>query len=74
MPLALEASRAFSHAARWPSENKGEAISAFDDPFWRRYYYGHGWLQDMIDGARDMAKALGQYADVVHKAVKHLEQ
>ncbi|WP_262059469.1 hypothetical protein [Streptomyces sp. STR69] len=54
--------------------NKGEAISAFDDPFWRRYYYdGHGWLQDMIDGARDMAKALDQYADVVHKAVKHLE-
>ncbi|MGX9886639.1 hypothetical protein [Streptomyces sp. NPDC002276] len=29
----------------------------------------------MIDGARDMAKALDQYADVdvVHKAVKHLE-
>jgi hypothetical protein len=54
--------------------NKGEAISAFDDPFWRRYYYdGHGWLQDMINGARDMAKALDQYADVVHKAVKHLE-
>ncbi|MGW0414201.1 WXG100-like domain-containing protein [Streptomyces collinus] len=54
--------------------NKGEAISAFDDPFWRRYYHdGHGWLQDMIDGARDMAKALDQYADVVHKAVKHLE-
>ncbi|MFI7339376.1 DNA/RNA non-specific endonuclease [Streptomyces sp. NPDC050085] len=54
--------------------NKGEAISAFDDPFWRRYYYdGHGWLQDMIDSARDMAKALDQYADVVHKAVKHLE-
>jgi hypothetical protein len=54
--------------------NKGEAISAFDDPFWRRYYYdGHGWLQDMINGARDMAKALDQYADVVRKAVKHLE-
>lgn len=54
--------------------NKGEAISAFDDPFWRRYYYdGHGWLRDMIDGARDMAKALDQYADVVHKAVKRLE-
>lgn len=54
--------------------NKGEAISAFDDPFWRRYYYdGHGWLQDMIDAARDLAKALDQYADAVHKAVKHLE-
>jgi hypothetical protein len=54
--------------------NKGEAISAFDDPFWRRYYYdGHGWLQDMIDGSRDMAKALDMYADAVHKAVKRLE-
>ncbi|MGW2745284.1 WXG100 family type VII secretion target [Streptomyces sp. NPDC001450] len=54
--------------------NKGEAISAFDDPFWRRYYYEkHGWLQDMIDGARDMAKALDKYADAVHSAEKHLE-
>lgn len=26
--------------------NKGEAISAFDDPYWRRYYCdGHGWLR-----------------------------
>ncbi|MET7729096.1 DUF6531 domain-containing protein [Streptomyces mirabilis] len=54
--------------------NKGEAISAFDDPYWRRYYYQkHGWLQDMIDGARDMAKALDKYADAVHSATKHLE-
>ncbi|WP_240103822.1 WXG100 family type VII secretion target [Streptomyces sp. MUM 16J] len=54
--------------------NKGLAISAFDDPFWRRYYYeGHGWLQDMIDAARDMAKALDKYADAVHHAVKRLE-
>ncbi|MFD8007936.1 DUF6531 domain-containing protein [Streptomyces mirabilis] len=54
--------------------NKGEAISAFDDPFWRRYYYDkHGWLQDMIDGSRDMAKALDKYADAVHSATKHLE-
>ncbi|WP_405883913.1 hypothetical protein OG762_38485 [Streptomyces sp. NBC_01136] len=37
--------------------NKGEAISAFDDPFWRRYYYqGHGWLKDLADGARAMAR------------------
>ncbi|MFD3561896.1 RNase A-like domain-containing protein [Streptomyces sp. NPDC058686] len=56
------------------THNKGEAISAFDDPYWRRYYYdGHGWLQDMIDGARDMAKSLDQYADAVHHAVKRLE-
>ncbi|MFI9252823.1 DUF6531 domain-containing protein [Streptomyces sp. NPDC053069] len=54
--------------------NKGEAISAFDDPYWRRYYYnGHGWLKDMADAARGMAKALDKYADVVHKAVKKLE-
>ncbi|GAA1288205.1 RNase A-like domain-containing protein [Streptomyces sp. NPDC001939] len=56
------------------THNKGEAISAFDDPYWRRYYHdGHGWLQDMIDGARDMAKSLDQYADAVHHAVKRLE-
>ncbi|MFB7710155.1 RNase A-like domain-containing protein [Streptomyces sp. NPDC056105] len=56
------------------THNKGEAISAFDDPYWRRYYHdGHGWLQDMIDSARDMAKSLDQYADAVHHAVKRLE-
>ncbi|MET7845177.1 hypothetical protein ABZT45_42920 [Streptomyces sp. NPDC005356] len=47
--------------------NKGEAISAVDDPYWRRYYYQkHGWLQDMIDGSRDVAEALDKYADAVH--------
>ncbi|MFF1354050.1 hypothetical protein [Streptomyces sp. NPDC058297] len=70
-----EVTAAANRSARGIIEhNKGEAIAAFDDPFWRRYYYdGHGWLQDMIDGARDMAKALDKYADAVHKAVKHLE-
>ncbi|MGW4439032.1 WXG100-like domain-containing protein [Streptomyces sp. NPDC004596] len=54
--------------------NKGEAISAFDDPFWRRYYHGgHGWLKDLADAARDMAKALDAYADAVHGAKKNLE-
>ncbi|MGW5049142.1 WXG100-like domain-containing protein [Streptomyces griseoluteus] len=54
--------------------NKGVAISAFDDPFWRRYYFnGNGWLKDMSDAARDMARALDKYADAVHGAVKHLE-
>lgn len=54
--------------------NKGEAISAFEDPFWRRYYRdGKGWLQDLIDGSRDMAKALDAYADAVHGAKKKLE-
>ncbi|WEO94960.1 RHS repeat-associated core domain-containing protein [Streptomyces sp. FXJ1.172] len=55
-------------------DNKGEAISAFDDPYWRRYYNnGHGWLKDMADGSRDMAKALDKYADAVHHAVVKLE-
>lgn len=54
--------------------NKGEAISAFDDPYWRRYYHDKkGWLQDLIDGARAMAKALDAYADAVHGAKKKLE-
>ncbi|MFF7594704.1 hypothetical protein ACFZA7_06915 [Streptomyces mirabilis] len=54
--------------------NKGEAISAFDDPFWRRYYYDkHGWLKDLSDAARDIAKALDAYADAVHHAKKKLE-
>jgi hypothetical protein len=55
-------------------DNKGESISAFEDPFWRRYYTGgHGWLKDLSDGARDMAKALDAYADTVHTAKKKLE-
>ncbi|MFG3010069.1 hypothetical protein ACGFZB_06365 [Streptomyces cinerochromogenes] len=54
--------------------NKGEAISAFADPYWRRYYHdGHGWLKDLADAARDMAKALDAYADAVHSAKKKLE-
>ncbi|MBL1083089.1 hypothetical protein JK359_14030 [Streptomyces actinomycinicus] len=54
--------------------NKGEAISAFDDPYWRRYHHdGHGWLKDLATAARDMAKALDAYADAVHSAKKKLE-
>ncbi|MEU7422432.1 hypothetical protein [Streptomyces sp. NPDC040750] len=54
--------------------NKGEAISAFDNPYWRRYHHdGHGWLKDLADAARDMAKALDAYADAVHGAKKKLE-
>ncbi|ALO95018.1 hypothetical protein SHL15_3914 [Streptomyces hygroscopicus subsp. limoneus] len=54
--------------------NKGEAISAFDAPYWRRYYHdGQGWLKDLADAARDMAKALDAYADAVHSAKKKLE-
>ncbi|MCL3993152.1 WXG100-like domain-containing protein [Streptomyces lavenduligriseus] len=54
--------------------NKGEAISAFADPYWRRYCHdGHGWLKDLTDAARGMAKALDAYADAVHSAKKKLE-
>ncbi|MEU8976627.1 hypothetical protein AB0D11_47130 [Streptomyces monashensis] len=54
--------------------NKGEAISAFEDPFWRRYYYDkRGWLKDLADAARDMAKALDAYADFIHGVKKKLE-
>lgn len=54
-------------------DNKGESIDAFDK-FWRRYYdHGRGWLKDVPDAARDMAKALDAYADEVHGAKKHLE-
>ncbi|WP_344402828.1 hypothetical protein [Streptomyces longisporus] len=54
-------------------DNKGESIDAFDR-FWRRYYdNGRGWLKDVPDAARDMAKALDAYADAVHGAKKHLE-
>ncbi|NUQ95949.1 MAG: hypothetical protein HOY79_05080 [Streptomyces sp.] len=54
-------------------DNKGESIDAFDT-FWRRYYdHGRGWLKDVPDAARDMAKSLDAYADAVHGAKKHLE-
>ncbi|WP_329317953.1 WXG100-like domain-containing protein [Streptomyces sp. NBC_01262] len=53
--------------------NKGESIEAFD-AFWRRYVdNGKGWLKDLPDAARDMAKALDQYADAVHEATTRLE-
>ncbi|EFF92636.1 conserved hypothetical protein [Streptomyces sp. e14] len=66
---------AANQAARSLIENnKGEAIAAFDDPFWRRYYYDkHGWLKDLSDGARDMAKALDAYADAVDHAKKKIK-
>ncbi|WP_194858905.1 hypothetical protein [Streptomyces sp. SUK 48] len=54
--------------------NKGEAVSAFADPFWRRYHRdGSGWLKDLAEAARAMAKALDTYADSVHSARKKLE-
>ncbi|MFI1965332.1 RNase A-like domain-containing protein [Streptomyces pathocidini] len=43
--------------------NSGASIEAFDE-FWRRYVRrGAGWLPDLEDSARAMAKALDDYAD-----------
>ncbi|MEU8568855.1 hypothetical protein AB0C51_10915 [Streptomyces pathocidini] len=43
--------------------NRGGSIEAFDE-FWRRYHRpGAGWLTDLEDSARAMAKALDDYAD-----------
>ncbi|MFI6056355.1 hypothetical protein ACIBCO_40650 [Streptomyces violascens] len=54
--------------------NKGEAISAFADPFWARYYHDKkGWLQDLVDGPRDLAKGIDKYADAVADAKKKLD-
>nr|WP_186337834.1 MULTISPECIES: hypothetical protein [Streptomyces] len=65
---------AADHAARSVIEhNRGEAVSAFADPFWRRYHRdGSGWLKVLADAARDMAEALDTYADAVHSARKKL--
>lgn len=54
--------------------NKGEAISAFADPFWARYYgEKKGWLQDLVEGPRSLAKGIDQYADAVADAKKKLD-
>ncbi|GAA2418927.1 putative adhesin [Streptomyces mauvecolor] len=54
--------------------NKGEAIAAFADPFWARYYRDKkGWLQDLVDGPRDLAKGIDSYADAVAEAKKKLD-
>uniref|UniRef100_A0AAU2V6D9 Outer membrane channel protein CpnT-like N-terminal domain-containing protein n=1 Tax=Streptomyces sp. NBC_00003 TaxID=2903608 RepID=A0AAU2V6D9_9ACTN len=54
--------------------NKGEAISAFADPFWARYYHDKkGWLQDLVDGPRDLATGFDNYADAVADAKKKLD-
>ncbi|WP_331445205.1 RNase A-like domain-containing protein [Streptomyces xanthochromogenes] len=54
--------------------NKGEAIEAFANPFWARYYQDRrGWLQDLVDGPRDLAKGIDSYADAVDDAKKKLD-
>ncbi|MFF3428899.1 hypothetical protein [Streptomyces sp. NPDC002602] len=55
--------------------NTGEAISAFADPFWARYYHDKkGWLQDLVDGPRSLAAGIDQYADAVADAKKRLDR
>ncbi|MFK0234339.1 RNase A-like domain-containing protein [Streptomyces vinaceus] len=55
--------------------NSGEAISAFADPFWARYYHDKkGWLQDLVEGPRSLADGIDKYADAVADAKKKLDR
>ncbi|WP_425838174.1 WXG100 family type VII secretion target [Streptomyces fractus] len=53
--------------------NEGPSIEAFGE-FWARYHKGakSGWLDDLAEAARSIAKALDQYADTVDEAISHL--
>ncbi|MGI5340669.1 DUF6531 domain-containing protein [Streptomyces sp. CA-181903] len=53
--------------------NKGEAIEAFET-FWGRYAKGKdaGWLSDVSDAAKEMAKACDKMAAAIDHAVKEL--
>ncbi|MFH8731852.1 DUF6531 domain-containing protein [Streptomyces sp. NPDC017964] len=53
--------------------NKGESIEAFEK-FWGRYAKGQdaGWLSDLADSARGMAKALDKFADAIDDAINKL--
>ncbi|MFD5076864.1 RHS repeat-associated core domain-containing protein [Streptomyces sp. NPDC058371] len=53
--------------------NSGESIEAFEK-FWNRYAKGKdsGWLSDLADSAREMAKALEKFADAIDDAVHKL--
>ncbi|GAA1966583.1 anthrax toxin lethal factor-related metalloendopeptidase [Kitasatospora viridis] len=54
--------------------NSGPAVDAFAK-FWGQYYdNGKGWLHDVADACRQMAKAFTQYADEVGKAKHQLEE
>ncbi|MEU0744005.1 hypothetical protein [Streptomyces sp. NPDC006134] len=61
-------------AARDVIENsKGDSIEAFDE-FWRRYRHGNkGWLKDLEDSARAMAKALDDYADDIRNVKNQID-
>jgi hypothetical protein len=67
------AAATYSRARALVDNNRGESIEAFDE-FWRRYYHsGRGWLKDLSDAARGMAKGLDEYADAVHEANQHID-
>ncbi|WP_306320503.1 MULTISPECIES: DNA/RNA non-specific endonuclease [unclassified Streptomyces] len=53
--------------------NEGQSIEAFGD-FWARYHKGAktGWLDDLAESARAIAKGLDKYADTVDEAISHL--
>ncbi|MFH8679520.1 hypothetical protein [Streptomyces lydicus] len=53
--------------------NKGQSIEAFAS-FWRKYHGGDkGYLDDIAEAARDMAKALDKFADQIAEAKKKIE-
>jgi hypothetical protein len=60
-------------AASLIRNNKGEAIDAFEI-FWGRYHRecAQGWLDDLAAVARQMAKALEEFADAVDDAIQQL--
>ncbi|MHB9753718.1 WXG100 family type VII secretion target [Streptomyces sp. BYX5S] len=53
--------------------NEGQSIEVFAD-FWARYHKGAktGWLDDLAESARSVAKSLDMYADAVDEATGHL--
>ncbi|MEU6662245.1 DUF6531 domain-containing protein [Streptomyces sp. NPDC046821] len=53
--------------------NKGESIDAFEK-FWGKYAKGQdaGWLSDLAEAARGMAKALDKFADAIDDAINKL--
>ena len=53
--------------------NTGESIAAFEK-FWDRYAKGEdgGWLSDLADSSREMAKALDKFADAIDDAITKL--
>ncbi|MFF3657763.1 RHS repeat-associated core domain-containing protein [Streptomyces olivochromogenes] len=53
--------------------NTGESIDAFEK-FWNRYAQGKdaGWLSDLAESSRAMAKALDKFADAIDDAINKL--